>query len=224
MQTDRISSRDLLEIALHGRPHGKNTLRIQRFQRWLKDRLDSPVDRFVFLEFAADVATHGVLIDLEKSLLCALPDRNFLKTELRAAVVDHGRRVYGARMRSEILQADWWRPFMPQSNMDKLHIHEVSRLDEWLRFLHERGIRSPKSQDYIDFAGKWASEVPLTALQTAFRRLEIPKVPSVEEELDLAISAIRAKRTGSGRKSRCSWALTKSVVTGPLLPRPSGSH
>lgn len=211
MQHDPISSRDLLRIEPEDRPRGKHTLRIQRFQRWLKDRDVHHVDRFVFLDFAADVATRGVLADLQKSLHRVLPDWEFLRGELHAAVVDHRRRVDGVRMRTEILRAEWWLPFLPQSRMDRLHIHEVSRLDEWLRYLNERGIRSPRSRDYVEFATKWDSEAPLTALKTTFEKLEIPKIPWVSEELDLAISAIRAKRFGSGKKTRSSWRLTKSV-------------
>ncbi|MDO6732450.1 hypothetical protein Q4577_20680 [Marinovum sp. 2_MG-2023] len=211
MQHDSISSCDLLRIEPEDRPRGKHTLRIQRFQRWLKDRDVPHVDRFVFLDFAADVATRGVLADLQKSLLRVFPDRGCLRVELHAAVVDHRRRIDGVRMRSEIVRAEWWGPFLPQSRMDKLHIHEVSRLDEWLKYLHERDIRLPKSQDYIEFAEKWASEVPLTALKATFHKLEVPQIPWVAEELDLAISAIRAKRFGSGRKVRSSWRLKKSV-------------
>lgn len=211
MQHDPISSCDLLRIEPEDRPRGKHTLRIQRFQRWLKDRDVPHVDRFVFLDFAANVATRGVLADLQKSLLRVLPDREFLRGELHAAVVDHRRRVDGVRMRTEILQAEWWLPFLPQSRMDRLHIHEVSRLDEWLKYLHDRDILYPRSQDYIEFAGKWDSEVPLTALKATFNKLEVPQIPWVAEELDLAISAIRAKRSGSGKKARSSWRLTKSV-------------
>lgn len=216
MQHDPISSRDLLRIQPADRPRGKHSLRIQRFQRWLKDRDVPHVDRFVFLDFAADVATRGVLADLQKSLLRVLPDREFLRTELHAAVVDHRRRVDGVRMRSEILQAEWWLSFLPQSRMDNLHIHEVSRLDEWLRYLHERRIRFPKSHDYVEFAGKWATEVPLTALKATFEKLEIPQIPCVAVELDLAISALRARRFGSGRKVRSSWPLEKSVSSSAL--------
>ena len=93
MQHDPISSRDLLRIEPEDRPRGKHTLRIQRFQRWLKDRDVHHVDRFVFLDFAADVATRGVLADLQKSLHRVLPDWEFLRGELHAAVVDHRRRV-----------------------------------------------------------------------------------------------------------------------------------
>lgn len=211
MQHNPISSCDLLRIEPEDRPRGKHTLRIQRFQRWLKDRDVHHVDRFVFLDFAADVATRGVLADLQKSLHRVLPDWEFLRGELHAAVVDHRRRVDGVRMRTEILRAEWWLPFRPQSRMDRLHIHEVSRLDEWLRYLNERGIRSPRSRDYVEFAAKWDSEAPLTALKTTFEKLEIPKIPWVAEELDLAISAIRAKRFGSGKKARSSWRLEKSV-------------
>ncbi|PFG63743.1 hypothetical protein AXZ77_2355 [Thioclava sp. ES.031] len=216
MQHDPIASFDLLRIEPEGGLNSKHHLRIQRFQRWLKDRDLPHVDRFVFLDFAEDVATRGVLADLQKSLLRVLPDWEFVRGELHAAVVDHRRRVDGVRMRSDILQAEWWLPFLPQNRMDKLHIHEVNRLDEWLRFLHERDIRLPKSQDYIEFAGKWASEAPLTALKTTFGKLEIPKIPWVAEELDLAISAIRAKRFGSGKRNRSSWPLKKSVTRDAL--------
>ena len=216
MQHDRISSSDLLEIGTEDNPRSKHAFRIRRFQRWLQHRDISDVDRFVFLAFAADVATRGVLADLEKSLLHAFPDRDFLRTELHAAVVDHRRRVDAVRMRSEILQATWWLPFMPQSRMDKLHIHEVTRLDEWLRYLHESDIRLPKSQDYIEFSRRWDSEVPLTALKRTFEKLEVPKIPWVAEELDLAISAIRTQRLGSGKKPRSAWRLTKSVSSNAL--------
>ncbi|SFD84982.1 hypothetical protein [Roseivivax sediminis] len=216
MQHDPISSCDLLRIEPEDRPRGKHTLRIQRFQCWLKGCDVPHVDRFVFLDFAADVATRGVLADLQKSLLRVLPDRGFLRGELHAAVVDHRRRVDGVRMRSEILQAEWWLPFLPQSRMDRLHIHEVSRLDEWLKYLHDRDVLYPRSQDYIEFAGKWASEVPLTALKATFHKLEVPQIPWVAEELDLAISALRARRFGSGRKVRSSWPLEKSVSSSAL--------
>jgi hypothetical protein len=211
MQHDFIPSRVILAIDPGDGPRGKHTLRIQRFQKWLEDYGISHIDRFVFLDFAADVATRGVLFDLQKSVLHVLPDCEFLKSELHAATVDHRRRVDGLRMRRDILQASWWQPFMPQSRMDKLHIHEVKRLDEWLRYLHEREIRFPRSQDYIHFSEKWDSEASLMALKNTFGKLEIPKIPWVLEELDLAIYAIRAKRLGSGKKKRTTWRLSKSV-------------
>lgn len=218
MQREEFDSKEILGLEPDDGPRGKDTIRIRRFQAWMAGHPAARVDRFLFLEFAAEVGSRGALIDLEKALQRSLSGCEALKAELRAAVTDHRRRVDGRKMRSEILAAAWWKPFLPQSNMDILHIHEVARLDTWLRWLHERGIRSPGSQDYISFASKWASEQPLTALQATFAKLGIPRVPSVEIELNLAISGIRAKRTGAGQRVRTSWPRRLSVAPDELPP------
>lgn len=211
MELDHITSLEILEIRTLDAPSGKDTLRIQRFQKWLGKTKHLEVDRFVLLEFGSEVATHGVLAYLEKSLLNYLPHHVGFKAELRAAVTDHERRVRGKKMRCEILQAKWWRPFLPHSNMDKLHIHEMNRVDEWLKYLNDHGISSPTSKDYIAFAGRWETEVPMVALQTALSKLPIPKIPSIEIELNLAISTLRSQRTGTGRKIRTEWPLNLSI-------------
>lgn len=216
MQHETVSSSEILAIKPGGRPHGKHSLRIRRFQKWLEKHNAPAIDRFVFLDFAEAVGTRGVLVDLQKSLPRLLPNRELFKLELQAAVIDHRRRVEGNKMRSEILQAKWWRPFLPQSNLDQLHIHEVSRLNDWLQYLHNHNIRSPVSQDYMSFAAKWESEVPLVSLQSTFNKLDIPKVPSIEEELNLAISALRARKKRTGVKSRTSWPLQLSVSRSAL--------
>jgi hypothetical protein len=211
MELDHIASLEILEIKTLDGPAGKDTLRIQRFQKWLRKSTHLTVDRLVLLEFGSEVATHGVLADLEKSILGYISHHKDFKVELRAAVTDHSRRIRRKKMRCEILQAKWWRPFLPHVNMDKLHIHEINRVDEWLKYLNDHGISAPTSKDYIAFAGKWDTEVPLVALQTALSKLAIPKVPSIEIELNIAISTLRTQRVNAERKVRTEWPLKLSV-------------
>ena len=216
MPHEPISSDEVLSVRVEGGQRGKHSLRIRRFQRWLEQHDIIGIDRFVLLGFAKSVGTRGVLSYLQESMLQVLPDRRHFEVELAAAVTDNRRRVDGKKMRSEILQAEWCHPFLPQRNMDRLHIHEVKRLDDWLHFLSDKEIRSPTSQDYMSFAARWASESALIALQTAFNKLDIPKVPSIEEELNLAISSLRARRQGTGSKYRASWPHALSVSRAAL--------
>jgi hypothetical protein len=194
----------------------KDTIRFDRFQAWLENSDCSFIDRFTMLEFGAQIGTRGCLSDLESTLLLYLPKSSEMMQEVRAAVLDHRRRVDGLTMRVDVLKAHWWLPFLPHTNIDVLHIHEVNRLDAWLSWMHERKLAAPTAKDYVDFAKQWDSEAPLMSIKKSFQKLNIPKVPTVEIELDQAISFIRSNRNNAGTNIRKSWPLEKSAKESEL--------
>jgi hypothetical protein len=211
LQPDDLRSAVVLSIVAGGTPHQKHALRINRFQNWLRKSGRPIVDRFAILDFSAEIGTRACLSDLEKSLLKYLQKSSDLMAEVRAAVLDHRRNIDGLPMRVDVLKAPWWKPFLPHTNIDVLHIHEVNRLDEWLHWMQKRKLTAPTASDYADFAKKWKSESPLMSIKKSLKKLDIPKVPTVEIELDQAISSIRSERNNAGKKVRMHWPLRKSA-------------
>jgi len=190
---------------------------VSRFCAWLSQNPVESVDRHQFLAYGATRGTRAVLADLERALDDCLPDQDGVRKELRAAVLDHRRRVDGLQMVVDMVRAPWWAPFIAPCDLDCLTILEFKRLDAWLSWMHERGKADPSAEDFLEFCRDAGSEVPLVSLQAAIAKLGLPEIPALVLALPAAIAKKRAMTKSSGMPSRrTSWSRNLSVTAEDL--------
>lgn len=190
---------------------------VGRFCNWLSSSASDSVDRHMFLAYGAARGTRAVLTDLEKALAECLPEQHDVRKELRAAVLDHRRRVDGMEMVVDMVRAPWWMPFMENCDLDCLSILEFKRLNAWLSWMHERGRRDPSTDDFLEFFKEAVSEAPLLSLQAAVSKLGLPEIPALTLALPAAIAKKRAMT--KGRKTprpRTYWPRSRSVAAEEL--------
>lgn len=213
MQHDTmISPIELLRELVQSAPK-KHALRIERLLNWLSAQQISYLDRTVFLSFGKTIGTHGVLVDLAHTLRLHLDDNATLIRELSAAVRDHRRRCHGVRMISEITSAPWWKPFLRHCDVNKMGAVELTKIDDWLSWMHHRKITSPTVNDFLDFASRWDSAEGLESLRRHLKKMGAIALPATEVRLSEAIVRKRATyvhRNGP-RRPRRKWPRCKSV-------------
>ncbi|MFG6626916.1 hypothetical protein [Sulfitobacter sp. 1A12056] len=186
---------------------------VAHFYGWLSSNAPASVDRHIFLAYGAARGTRAVLGDLERALVICLPKQHEALKEMRAAVLDHRRRVDGKEMVVDMVQAPWWAPFSANCDLDRLSILEFKRLDAWLSWMHENSKSNPSAGDFLEFCKDAASEVPLTTLQAAVAKLGLPEIPAITLELPAAIAKKRAMTRGRRTpRPRTSWPRSHSVA------------
>ncbi|SEK12040.1 hypothetical protein MAA5396_05062 [Marinovum algicola] len=190
---------------------------VSRFCDWLAQSPVKSVNRHLFLAYGAARGTRAVLSDLERALDNWLTDQDGVRQELRAAVLDHRRRVDGMEMVVDMVRAPWWAPFIAHCDLDRLSILEFKRLDAWLSWMHERGKADPSEEDFLEFCRGAGSEVPLVSLQAAIAKLRLPEIPALMLALPAAIAKKRAMTKGPKTPSpRTSWSRCHSIAAEDL--------
>lgn len=204
--------RDTLEMSSDMRA-GSRRRAVDRFLGWLENRAEGSVDRHLFLAYGAARGTRAALSDLEKALMGCLPAHHSCLSELRAAVLDHRRRVDGKTMVVDIVSASWWRPFAANCDLDRLTILEVRRLDSWLSWMHDNDRTTPTADDFLKFGADFDSAAPLVSLHAALSKLELPAIPALALELPKAIAKKRAITRGQEPpRRRTHWPRKYSVA------------
>ncbi|MFB9148961.1 hypothetical protein [Roseovarius ramblicola] len=186
---------------------------VDRFLEWFAQSDATKIDRHLFLAYGHEVGTRAVLSDLEKALSTRSSDEQDFRAELRAAVLDHRRRMDGNPMVVDIISAPWWIPFVANCDLDRISILEIRRLDAWLRWMTDKGRTSPTAADFLEYGARFDSEVPLVSLQTTLAKLDLPNIPSLALDLPKAIAQKRAQCRGTRHsQSRTHWPRELSVA------------
>ena len=202
-----------LELATEGLERRRYRNAINRFVAWTQSSTAVRLDRHAILEFGAEIGSRACLADLEKAIAGVHGLGASFRREVRAAVLDHRRRVDGQPMVADIVRACWWEPFVDRVNLDRLSVQQVKRVDGWLRWMHENRITLPSIEDFLEYASDAESAVPLESLKEAIEIMGLPRTPTTEINLPLAISRKRALSRGQNEvKPRVHWPRTRSVA------------
>lgn len=207
----------LLPDMLFGEPCNIETSgdrkRLHRFCEWYESNCNDGIPtRHSFFGYGNHVGSHVVLHDLEKTLRSVLPEQSVIHAEIRAARRDQSHWFHGRPTVIETLDGPHWKPFLPHSRMDCLCRPELFRLDSWLRWISERKIAQPRTEDLLEFAVEFKSEASLVALQKTFAKLNVPSIAFTAIELPRAIEIKRRQKSKKYRKPPSKKVPSKSCL------------